>query len=116
MHTLISVQRAEFYAYHGWYEEERLCGNLFIVDAEVTLPFLPDSSDDITHTVNYEKIYTICTREMQNTAKLLETVAVRILHNLKEEFPSITHARVRIEKQRPQLGGKVDASVVEVVL
>ena len=114
MQTRISVQRAEFYAYHGWYPEEQLAGNTFYVDAEVIISGLPDISDDIAHTINYEKIYGICRQEMLNKARLLETVAVRILQSIQKEFPEIKSAKVRIEKERPQLGGKVDATVIEV--
>ena len=47
MKTTVSIKGAEFHAYHGYYEEERLTGNTFCIDAEVELKsfdFFPNSN------------------------------------------------------------------------
>lgn len=114
MKTRIAVEGAEYYAYHGFYDEEQLAGNVFIVDAEVVLITEFMGSDDIDNTINYELIYKICTTEMKNTQRLIETVAFRILQALKTQLNHVDTARVKIQKVQPQLGGKVARTVIEM--
>ncbi len=114
MKTKVSIQGAEFFAYHGFYDEERKSGHSFVLDVEVTLPSFDSLDDDINDTVNYEMIYQICKIEMENTQKLIETVVLNIINHLHKDFPFISKARVRMEKIGPQLGGKVAKSVIEM--
>lgn len=116
MKSKISVLGAEFYAFHGYYPEERLAGNTFIIDADVETEYLNTEDDDLQQTVNYEDIYNICKEEMLFPRKLLETVAARIAKRLKTAYPDIITATVRIRKIRPQLGGKVQQTVVEITV
>jgi dihydroneopterin aldolase len=113
MNTSVAIVGAEFHAYHGYYEEERLSGNTFLVDVEVTLQSFDFTEDDIDDTVNYESIYTITKAEMAKTQKLLETVAINIINECKK-LPRVSGARVKIEKIAPQLGGKVAKSVIQI--
>jgi len=114
MKTKVAIKGAEFYAYHGFYEEERKAGNTFIIDAEVTLKTFDSSDDNIYDTVNYESLYKICREEMEKTQKLLETVVFNIISRFRDELGNVNGAIVRIEKIAPQLGGKVEKSVVEM--
>ncbi|MBK9743288.1 MAG: dihydroneopterin aldolase [Saprospiraceae bacterium] len=114
MKTKVAIKGAEFFAYHGYYSEERKSGNTFIIDAEVTLKSFDSHDDNIFDTVNYEQLYTICKQEMSKTQKLLETVVLNIINRYKDELPNIVSATVRMEKLAPQLGGKVAKSVVEM--
>ncbi|MBK9736202.1 MAG: dihydroneopterin aldolase [Saprospiraceae bacterium] len=114
MKTTVAIKGAEFYAYHGFYEEERKTGNKFIIDADVTLMTFDSSDDNILDTVNYELLYAICKQEMSLPQKLLETVVFNIISRFKVEIKNIGSAKVRIEKIAPQLGGKVEKSVVEM--
>ncbi len=114
MKTKVAINGAEFYAYHGYYDEERKSGNTFLIDAEVTLQSYTILENDIHDTVNYELLYTICKDEMSKTQSLLETVVFNIISRFKNELPLIIAATVKIEKLGPQLGGKVAKSVVEM--
>ena len=58
MKTKVAIKGAEFFAYHGYYSEERKSGNTFIIDAEVTLKSFDSNDDNIFDTVNYEQLYT----------------------------------------------------------
>ncbi len=99
-----SLQNVEFHAYHGVYEEETLIGGKFIVNASVivdwTLHKYISVLDDAT---NYELIYKIIHNEMQKTVPLIETVAHRILNQLKAEFTDAKEIEVSIVK--PRAGG-----------
>lgn len=114
MKTTVSIKGAEFFAHHGFYEEERLTGNTFIIDAEVELKSFDSSDDNIHDTVNYEKLFEICSEEMENTQKLLETVVFNIITKFNNTFSNITGGKVKLEKIGPQLGGKVEKAVVEM--
>ncbi len=114
MKTTVSIKGAEFFAHHGFYEEERLTGNTFIIDAEVELKTFDSNDDNIHDTVNYEKIFEICASEMDNTQKLLETVVLNIINRFNASFSNITGGKVKLEKLGPQLGGKVEKAVVEM--
>lgn len=114
MKTRVAITGAEFYAFHGYYEEERKAGNTFIIDAEVTVGTFDSMDDDIHDTVNYENIYNICKQEMTVPRKLLETVVFSIISSFQNEFKNILGSKVRLEKIGPQLGGKVEKSVIEM--
>lgn len=114
MKTTVSIKGAEFFAHHGFYEEERLTGNTFIIDAEVELKTFDSDDDNIHDTVNYEKIFQICAAEMNNTQKLLETVVFNIIGRFNSSFSNISGGKVKLEKLGPQLGGKVAKAVVEM--
>lgn len=114
MKTTVSIKGAEFHAYHGYYEEERKTGNIFIIDAEVELKSFDSNEDNITDTVNYEKLFKITEEEMEKTQKLLETVVFNIITRFNSEFSNVTGGKVRMEKLGPQLGGKVAKAVVEM--
>ena len=114
MKTTVSIKGAEFFAYHGYYEEERLTGNTFLIDAEVELKTFDSSDDNIQDTVNYERLFEICAAEMDNTQKLLETVVFNIITQFKASFSNISGGKVKLSKIGPQLGGKVDKAVIEM--
>lgn len=114
MKTTVAIKGAEFFAYHGYYEEERMMGNTFVIDAEVELKSFDSEDDNIKDTVNYEKLFEICAEEMDNTQKLLETVVFNIINRFKDSFSNVTGGKVKMEKIGPQLGGKVEKAVVEM--
>ncbi|HMQ06251.1 MAG TPA: dihydroneopterin aldolase [Saprospiraceae bacterium] len=112
MQTSITIAGAEFFAYHGYYEEERIAGNRFLLDIHMVLSSPGNDSDQIRQTINYEDVYKICQQEMNITQKLLETVVYRILYRIREEFGMVSNAQVTLSKINPQLGGKVEKVAV----
>jgi len=111
----VALQGVQFFAYHGYYPEERIKGNNFIVDAEVE--FLQQQhfdTDEIAHTVNYEQLYAIVARHMQTPRKLLETVVQSIIDDLKAEYPFAQTIRVGLKKLNPPLPGNVACSFIQI--
>ena len=114
--TTIALEGMQFFANHGYYEEEQATNTYFIVDVyvqigeknmrEVTM------TDDLTGTVNYEMIYEICKLEMKKTTRLIETLAQRIYNRLKSQFPFASKIEVRLSKMHPPLAGVVDRAFV----
>lgn len=111
----VGLKDATFYAFHGYYEEERKMGNHFIINTKITFELPENVSDDLQHTVNYETVYTICKNEMDQSQKLLETVAANIMKAYKINFTALKSAEITINKLQPQLGGKLHSSFVELV-
>jgi dihydroneopterin aldolase len=108
----IEVAGAEFFAKHGFYAEEQLLGNKFVVDIAVDFLEKGTFGDKIINTVNYEQLYDIAAEEMQLTKKLLESVAESIMTRIKSKYAFILAARVSIRKLNPPIRGKVAYSAV----
>ncbi len=114
---IIELKGAEFFAYHGFYPEEQLLGNKFIVNIEVG--YLPSKiilEDDLTNTVDYEYLHFIINEQMKQTKKLIETVAYGIMNDVKAKYPFIKTLKVTIKKSHPPLHGEVDYSAVVLTL
>ncbi len=106
---IISLSGMEFFAYHGCFAEEQIIGNKFIIDLEFfAATENAELSDDLTKTINYQKVYEIVKVEMEIKSKLLEHVARRILDAVYKYFPDIDNAKVTVNKINPQMGGKID--------
>lgn len=115
MWSTIELKGMQFYAYHGFYKEEREKGTNFKVDVVFDAPVLQAvEKDEIEGTVNYEMIYQIVNNEMKIVSKLLEHVAGRILKRIEFDFPTIKNIKVKIYKLEAPLGGKLEH--VSVVL
>jgi len=111
--TLVSLEGLHFFAFHGFYDEERKKGNNFICDVQVELKSFDSMDDNIFDTVNYEDVYAIAEEEMKITRKLIETVAYNIIEKIKL-LDNVTGAVVRIHKLNPPIKGKVEKAVVEM--
>lgn len=111
--TTIGIKAAQFYAYHGYYEQERKYGHTFVVDCEVRLSSPPSPRDQLTDTLNYESLYLIIASEMGQTKKLLETVIQSIIRQVESQA-SVAGGYVQITKVGAQLGGKLDGTMVRM--
>lgn len=110
----VSLEGVRIFAYHGFYPEEQILGTEFIIDVDTELEVFTAGEDEISNTVNYEKIFQIITYEMKRPKKLLETVAHAILDQIRHEFLAVKNIRVLIRKMHPPLGGDVKNSAIEV--
>jgi len=111
----VALHGAEFFARHGYYPEEQVLGNQFIVDVEVS--YEPDEhskSDELAYTVNYEELYKIAQQEMHHTRQLLETVAQSIVDAIRRKFAQLKEIRVVVRKLNPPLAGKVKESAITI--
>jgi dihydroneopterin aldolase len=112
----VGLQGMKFYAHHGYYEEETVIGNHYLLDVTVETDFSAASqADDLAQTVNYEKIYQTCSEVMAKNVKLLETISEQIITSLKLQYPEIQQITVRIQKLNPPLGGDIYAAVIEQI-
>lgn len=115
--TTIALEGMHFYAYHGFYPEEQVLGNNFIVDVYVNLIVnVGGTTDNLEQTVNYETIYLICQAEMKKKRKLLEKLSQAIGERIMNFFDDVESVRVKVRKLNPPLGGRVDSASVEVTI
>jgi dihydroneopterin aldolase len=106
VHTEISLEGLEFFAYHGYYPKEQSDGNTFSVDVKVVFEAKSPTSDNLEKTVNYESLFAIVEKGMARTSKLLETVAAGILDEIFIQFEEIREAEVAVSKLNPPVKGK----------
>ncbi len=113
--SVISIEGMEFFAYHGCFKEEQIIGTKFRVDLFLeTDTTLAENSDNLHDTVNYLAVYQSVKDEMNTRSKLLEHVGRRILNRILTDFPLVKHARIKIRKLNPPLGGKMDFVALEL--
>ena len=107
--STISIEKMEFYAYHGCFKEEQIIGTRFLLDLYLeTDTTQAEKSDRLEDTVNYQEVYLLVKKEMEIKSKLLEHVGRRILDRIKERFPQVAKASLKISKMNPPLGGKMN--------
>lgn len=105
----------EFYARHGYYEEERIIGNKYSVDVHIESDFREAAdSDQISGTINYEKIYKTVANVMNIDALLLEHLAGKMVKELKAHFPDAGRVTVKVSKYNPPIKGLCHRASVEL--
>lgn len=113
--SLIALEGMEFYAYHGFYEEEQKIGSYYLVDIYIETNFKSAAStDELSGTINYETIYRITRMEMQRSSKLLEHIGQRIINRLELLFSKMETIKIRITKKNPPVGAQVSKAYIEI--
>ena len=98
----ISLNNLQFHSFHGLYDEERILGNLYEINIEVTV----DGNETVTElaqTVNYESIYAITANRMTIPTPLLETVAQDLAKLIYAGDQRIKSVKVNIQKKYPPI-------------
>lgn len=110
----ISLEGLAFYAYHGYHEVERENGNHFEVNITIDTDFdAAADTDDLSKTVDYERIYAIAKEEMANTSKLLEHVVKNIGKKILLE-PGVREVEVSLSKFNPPINGECKRATVSL--
>ncbi|MFY7908139.1 MAG: dihydroneopterin aldolase [Emticicia sp.] len=112
---VISLEGLEFFAYHGYYDEEQKIGSKFSIDIEITTDLSRAAQEDkLKFTVNYEDVYKIVADVMKEKHRLLEHIAYKIIEVIKLQFPHIESVTVNVSKFNPPLGGICHRSRVTI--
>ncbi len=116
MKNYIYIDKAEFYAYHGVFPQEKKVGNHF----EISIRFEVDmqqaiASDSLTDTVSYADVYEILRREMQTPSQLLEHVAGRIIASLRKTYPQIGDIEIDLSKKHPPITGQMQGVGIHLI-
>ena len=115
MITTLFLTGMKFYAYHGCFEEEQVVGTHFMLDVALTYDAeAAVADDDVEKSVNYPLVYKTIQRVMNEPRHLIETVADRIIREIKHDFPQATHVTVKLCKLNPPLEGKTEYVAVQM--
>lgn len=114
--TVIKINNAEFYAYHGVKKEEKKLGGKFQVDLELEYDAKEAAIEDsINFAINYEEAIYVVSEVMTNEPfDLIETLAHEILNALFDKFGLIISAKINLRKLNVPM--KYLVSNVEVTL
>lgn len=113
--AIIGLEGIRIFAKHGFYEEERILGNEFILDVFLDADIEQAAEeDDLFQTINYETVYQLCLIEMRTPSQLIEEVCQRIVHRLFDYFDQISGIKVKLRKLNPPLGGQVDCASIQI--
>jgi dihydroneopterin aldolase len=106
MEGKITLEGMEFFAHHGYYQEEQKIGNKFAVDIMIVTDLTDAAEHDmLEETINYETLYKIIRHVMNEPTKLLEHLGKRIIDTVFEEFQQVSSVKVKVSKYNPPVGG-----------
>jgi dihydroneopterin aldolase len=112
---IIKVENIRVFAHHGCLKEETAIGSDYKVDIVVKADLSTSAkSDELKDTVDYVFLNKVVREEMAKPAKLLETVAKRILDRFFNEDDSISKATVSVSKINPPIGGDVHMVTIKM--
>jgi dihydroneopterin aldolase len=95
----------KFFAFHGVHEEERLCGNHFLVNVELTWNDPPKIITALEETIDYVSVYNIIATRMKLPTALLETVAMEIGSTIYNTYGFVSGISVKVLKLHPAVVG-----------
>lgn len=96
----LSINSAEYYAYHGVKTEEQNLGGKYEIDLDMYYKATEAVvNDDVNYALNYEEaMYCIDEVISSETYHLIETIANEILNLAMEKFPQMAKATCRVRK------------------
>jgi dihydroneopterin aldolase len=109
----IALEHVRFRAFHGFYPEEQVIGNDFIVDVSVNIA---DTTpvDELSDTVNYQDLFDVVKTVMSVPQPLLEQVVTDISNTIRERYPRVKKTVVTLRKLSPPMGAEVRNSMVSL--
>lgn len=111
----IKLEGIRLYGFHGCLDEEGKIGTEYRANVTVWGNLKKAAlTDDLKETLDYVTINKIVEAEVGLRAKLIETVAQRIVYRVLEEMPSAEKVKVKLTKCYPPINGDVEK--VSVVL
>ena len=104
--TIVKINNAKFFSYHGMFEYEKEFGNQFEVDIEMWCDLSSlKQTDSIKHTVNYLEVYNFVKNLVHDKKfNLIETLNQEICSGILENFFLVKKVKVSIRKPNAPLG------------
>lgn len=102
----VALEGMEFFAYHGYYDEEQKMGNKYSVDVVVETDLTAAAQHDaLAETINYELLYKIISGVMGRPSRLLESLNLQIIREVFQRFANARRVEVSMSKFNPPIGG-----------
>lgn len=100
--SVIAVEGIQVHAYHGVYPAEKTEGNMYLVDVYMETDMgRASSTDELSDTVDYFKVYNRVLEIMAEPVHLLEHLCKKIGIDLMETFGELESTRIRVSKVQP---------------
>ena len=111
----IKLEGIRLYGFHGCLDEEGKIGTEYHADVTVWGDLNKAArTDNLNDTLDYVTINKIVEAEVNLRAKLIETVAQRILQRVLKEMPAAQKVKVKLSKCYPPINGDVQKVSVEL--
>ncbi|HLY69490.1 MAG TPA: dihydroneopterin aldolase [Puia sp.] len=105
------------FAHHGIYDEEKISGNKFEVNLDVSFDSKKNKFDSIKDTVDYEILNVIVKECMKVPTPLLEKVCGMIIKKVKNHYPFIAEINISVFKLQPPIkdfSGRAGVSIRKI--
>ena len=99
----VELKQVRFFAFHGFFPEERKTGNEFEVNLSVSFEPAEGVLKDIAATINYTALFELVKEQMKKPADLLETLVTTIAARIKTEFPQTRMISISLAKLHPPI-------------
>ena len=111
----VGLEGVSFKAAIGVYPEEKILGNNFLADFEVSFknPKNPDK-ENLEDTINYSDMYAILEAEFKQTNLLIETTAQNILEETLSRYPDLRSIKIKIKKLNPPMKAQLSNAFVSL--
>ncbi len=112
----IYLNKCRFYGYHGAFPEENVLGQIFQVDAVLSVNLTAASqSDQLEDTVHYGMVFDCIKDHVENERyQLIEKLAGVIVDDLFQQFPSVQAITLKITKDNPPINGHYESVGIEL--
>lgn len=94
----IHLHDLRFFAYHGLYDAERVLGNYFEVNIDISYTPIAIPVNQLNDTINYVSVYELVKERMNIATPLLETIATEIARLILDRFPMAESVFISIYK------------------
>ena len=106
-----------FYGFHGVSSEEKIRGQRFLVDLELSVDLKKaGESDDLRDTVDYGDVYGLVKSVIEGTKhNLIESLAEEISRRILSDYP-VNQVRVKVSKPEVSIKNSIlSSAAVEIV-
>ncbi len=113
---VISLRDLEVFAYHGVNTPEKIYGQTFLVDVDLTVDFAQAvRADDVGDTVSYARVAKTLRSVLTETrCDLIETAAEEAAQAILCAYPAVQSLRLRLKKPNAPMKAKCAFAAVEI--
>lgn len=113
--AIVGLNGAKFNAAIGWYPEERILKNNFVVDLSVSFNAVrPFTDENLDASVDYMLLHQICDDVFKKEGKLIETAAQNIIDQIIEKVDVVQEVSITIKKLNPPVKAQIESSFVHL--
>ena len=99
----IHFNKLQFYSFHGLYEEEKIIGGNFELNAIIYYSIHKENNFEMKDCVNYSLVYKIIHERMQLKTELLENIVNDIAQTILAQFSQVTEVDISLTKTNPPI-------------